>query len=202
MKRKKLKRLSSVLAFSILLPSFVSYAQAEEIKRFEGTQGEGMFQIENIDSDENFEIESFGVEENSVINLLENVSVTNEEVVELIVSVKNVTNIDDETFQYDDSGMLNVGKVGSVYEVTYMISSSTDPSETYDVTKRIISIPANGEETVPGIDEESVVETFEEEVLPISESQQLNNEKIKYLSDEKEVSVRVGYGRFGKDQNT
>lgn len=140
-----------------------------------------MFQIENIDSDENFEIESFGVEENSVINLLENVSVTNEEGVELTVSVKSVTNIDDETFQYDNSGMLNVGEVGSVYEVTYMISSSTDPSETYDVTKRIISIPTNGEETVPGIDEESVVETFEEKVLPISESQQLNNEKIKYL---------------------
>lgn len=37
MKRKKLKRLSSVLAFSLLLPSFVSYAQAEETKRFEGT---------------------------------------------------------------------------------------------------------------------------------------------------------------------
>lgn len=134
--------------------------------------------------------------------MLENVSVTNAEGVELTVSVKSITNIDDETFQYDDSGMLNVGEAGSVYEVTYMISSQTDPSETYDVTKRIISIPANGEETVPGIEEESIIETFEEKVLPISESQQLNNEKIKYLSDEKEVSVKIGYGRFGKDQNT
>ncbi|MBS5793923.1 MAG: NPCBM/NEW2 domain-containing protein [Clostridiales bacterium] len=202
MKRKKLKTLSSVLAFSLLLPSFVSYAQAEEIKRFEGTQGEGMFQIENIDGDQNFEVETFGVEENTTINLLENVSVTNSEGVELTVSVKSVMNMDDETFQYDNSGMLNVGDVGSVYEVTYMISSPTDDSETYDVTKRIISIPANVEEEIPGTEEESATETFEEKVLPISESQQLNNEKIKYLSDEKEASVRVGYGRFGKDQNT
>ncbi len=202
MESKKLKKLvTGVLALSLLAPSFVPYAQAEEIKEIESIHGEDLLHIKNMTSDGHVE-----VKENTEFNLLEDVNTTNSEGVQMVVRVKSVTSMDDKTFEYNDTDLLNVGEAGSVYQVTYIVASPTNTDETYEMTRTIVSVAADGAQAESGL--EDAPDASEEQATPettesvVVASEQSKNEKIKYLSDEEAVFTKVGYGKFGKDKNT
>lgn len=80
------------------------------------------------------------VEENEQVNLLENVSAFNKKDEKLQVSVSNVTSENDETYQYDNSNVITVGKAGTIYHVEYIAKSPTEPKKEYTTSRKITSI--------------------------------------------------------------
>lgn len=84
-------------------------------------------------------IEDVEIAENSQFNLLENVSAKDENGL-LEVAVTKVTCETDDSFVYDNSGVLQVGTAGSVYHVEYTAASPEDESVRYTASRKITSI--------------------------------------------------------------
>ena len=84
-------------------------------------------------------LEDTKVEENTKIDLLENVSAYGNDNEKLEVKIKNVTCETDNTYRYDHSNVLTVGKAGSVYTVEYAATSSADDTKEYFGKRKIVS---------------------------------------------------------------
>lgn len=84
-------------------------------------------------------IEDVEIAENSQFNLLENVSAKDENGL-LEVAVTKVTCETDDSFVYDNSGVLQVGTAGSVYHVEYTAASPEDENIEYIQKRTITSI--------------------------------------------------------------
>ena len=84
-------------------------------------------------------LEDTKVEENTKIDLLENVSAYGNDNEKLEVKVKNVTCETDNTYRYDHSNVLTVGKAGSSYTVEYVATSSADDTKEYFGKRKIVS---------------------------------------------------------------
>ena len=84
-------------------------------------------------------LEDTKVEENTKLDLLENVSAYGNDNEKLEVKVKNVTCETDNTYRYDHSNVLTVGKAGLSYTVEYVATSSADDSKEYSGKRKIVS---------------------------------------------------------------
>lgn len=80
------------------------------------------------------------VEENIEFNLLENVSAHCSDGEELQVVVSNVVCETDNSYKYDGSNTLVIGKAGSIYRVQYTATSLTDTTKKYTESRKITSI--------------------------------------------------------------
>lgn len=85
-------------------------------------------------------VDDIEVEEKKQFDLLENVSAFNNNNEKLQVSVSDVTSKNDESYQYDNSNVITIGKAGTIYQVKYIAKSPTDPEKEYTTSRKIISI--------------------------------------------------------------
>lgn len=118
--------------------------------------------------------EDLEVRENERVDLLAGVTATSSEGEALQVIVKDVICETDENYKYDDSEILDVGEVGSVYQIEYEASASSDVEETYSVTRKVTvvskenppaeEIPNENQEETPEITPEENQDAFSETV--------------------------------------
>ncbi|MCR0155791.1 SHIRT domain-containing protein [[Clostridium] innocuum] len=84
-------------------------------------------------------IDDVEIVEGETLDLLKDVHAENSSGESLNVEVKTVTS-DDEEFIYDSSGQLVAGKAGATYEVFYIATSTLNPEESYEDSRKVTSV--------------------------------------------------------------
>lgn len=134
------------------------------------------------------------VGENETVDLLQGVAAASPTGENLQVTVKNVTCETNGNYQYDGSGVLNVGSGGSVYRIEYEAVSPTNAEERYSTTRKITVLPSEtpiSEETPETFAEEITEVTSEEitETLPEETTEEGSEEALETLPEETTESV-------------
>lgn len=129
------------------------------------------------------------VGENETVDLLQGVAAASPTGENLQVTVKNVTCETNGNYQYDGSGVLNVGSGGSVYRIEYEAVSPTNAEERYSTTRKITVLPSEtpiSEETPETFAEEITEVTSEEitETLPEGVTEEASEEVPETLPEE------------------
>lgn len=154
------------------------------------------------------------VGENETVDLLRGVAAASPTGENLQVTVKNVTCETNGNYQYDGSGVLNVGSGGSVYRIEYEAVSPTNAEERYSTTRKITVIPeaqifedggGSFQEEVPDkapekpLEENSGIlpeETQEEEILDDSQQEFTDGVLEEFIdgSTEEVIDPSMGVG--------
>ena len=129
--------------------------------------------------------------ENETVDLLQGVTAVSPTGENLQVSVKTVICESNGNYQYDHSGILNVGETGSIYQVEYEAVSSVNAEEVYSTTRNITAVSKEEpilEETIeleteemPEASPENAVEPETEEIpetVPEEETQTENSPEL------------------------
>ena len=129
------------------------------------------------------------VGENETVDLLRGVAAASPTGENLQVTVKNVTCETNGNYQYDGSGVLNVGSGGSVYRIEYEAVSPTNAEERYSTTRKITVLPSEtpiSEETPETFAEEITEVTSEKitETLPEETTEEGSEEALETLPEE------------------
>lgn len=123
MKSSKLKKVVSSIVSLLLVMMMVFFVFAPHV----------------FAQDNNFTgVETLEAKENETIDLLKGVAAASPEGEVLQVTVKNVTCETDANYKYDNSGVLEAGKAGSIYHVEY--EASSDKGGMYSTTREIIVV--------------------------------------------------------------
>ena len=85
--------------------------------------------------------EALEVEEHEKVDLLDGIAAASPRGEALQITVKDVICETDESYQYDDSGILDVGEAGSVYQIEYEAAASSNTEEIYSATREITAVP-------------------------------------------------------------
>lgn len=143
-------------------------------------------------------IENLEIEENEMVDLLQGVVAISPTGENLQVTVKNVICETDGNYQYDNSGILNVGEAGNIYRVEYEAVSSVNTEKTYSATRNITIIPKEhiSEEVVETLPEEMVES---EEVLEIPSEEETQNDTIPEPSEENTEEFTDGSAEENKE---
>mgnify|MGYP000033267978 CR=1 FL=1 len=129
------------------------------------------------------------VGENEMVDLLQGVAAASPTGENLQVTVKNVICETNGNYQYDGSGVLNVGSGGSVYRIEYEAVSPTNAEERYSTTRKITVLPSETpiSEEMPETFAEEITEVTSEEItetLPEGVTEEASEEVPETLQEE------------------